>query len=114
MDAIHKMTPDNLLRGLEAMGVEAATGLRASIAELQQQASIAVALRESLGDAQKETGRTGDGGKQAFQTILTAATREGSQPSKLSAKRTAEILDVSEQAVSQARERGKRMKNYAA
>ena len=90
--------------------MEAATELRASIAELKQQASIAVALRGSLVEAQKEGGTDVDA-KETFETILAAATREVDEPSKLSAKRTAEILDVSEQAVSQARERAKRMKN---
>ena len=94
------MTENNLLRGLEALGVEAATQLRASIAELKQQARIAVALRESLGEAQKEAGGTDADARETFETILAAATREGNEPSKLSAKRTAEILDVSEQEVS--------------
>lgn len=100
-----------MLRGLEALGVEAATQLRASIAELKQQARIAVALRESLGEAQKEAGGTDADARETFETILAAATREGNEPSKLSAKRTAEILDVSEQEVSLARERAKRLKN---
>lgn len=100
-----------MLRGLEALGVEAATELRASVAELKQQASIAVALRGSLGEAQKEAGGADVDSREAFETILAAATREVDEPIKLSAKRTAEILAVSEQAVSQARERAKRMKN---
>ncbi|CAM9653394.1 unnamed protein product [Laminaria digitata] len=111
IEAIKRMTGGNLLRGLEAMGVEAATELRASINELKQQASIAVALRGSLGEAQKESGGNDSDGRETFETILAAATREGDEPSKLSAKRTAEILDVSEQAVSLSRERAKRLKN---
>lgn len=111
IEAIKRMTAGNLLRGLEALGVEAATELRASIAELKQQASIAVALRGSLVEAQQEAGDTDVDARETFETILAAATREVDAPLKLSAKRTAEILDVSEQAVSQARERAKRMKN---
>ena len=97
------VSADTLLNLLEANGLEAVKDIRKKTAELEAQASVAVAMKEALAKAAKYN--KSKQGSETFQTLLTAVAHEGDEYPTMTTKRKAAVLGVREQTLSFARQR---------
>lgn len=99
------MTTEGLLDCLASLDVPGAEQLQTERAEARE---MQAASKKALVDAAVR-GRSNDG-RRNFQTLLTAAAYDGDGPSKITAKRKAEILGVHPDHFTAARQRAKILK----